>query len=531
MMLHLDEEKKPLLLGILLDVSNSMQESWKNNDGRSLPRIQVIQKTVHDHLRHLHNGSTEDGDSPQTDLFALGFGFREVIPHVGIDGSSLQTTVLRNDMICDLLALAELVPNQQKLDTFHAELNEKWKRCAGSVFEKATIKEDVFEQTRAFIQINMHFTAQAKIRSARFQKKIWPLWMQVYGRETYKQRKERIEATAKTSAQRFVETLKSKVDNEFQKSRAAYILIIQNAMQKFVSSFVETTLQSMVLGFSIPEIVDTLDEKEALSLAAHIYDQLEHAISLSMKLAVAGYQQLLFHRVRSISAKLDKQEIDGLSKTFVKKYFWDGLYPLVQEEIRAMFSREFHKQLRGSLYHWVELAAAREICRPLHHIASLLPDTVDEELYSNRVMFGTTPFRKALDLAGARMIDPRYSHHQKALLVISDGAFNEDSSIMVVADMLKKRGVSIISAMIHPQNFLQKLFPRGSEHWPEGARKMLAIASEVPETHKKSEKSILEQIQAPGKFFYHINNPAILDEFLNTFFVLEDASANPPLVQ
>jgi hypothetical protein len=116
------------------------------------------------------------------------------------------------------------------------------------------------------------------------------------------------------------------------------------------------------------------------------------------------------------------------------------------------------------------------------------------------------------------MIDPRYSHHQKALLVISDGAFNEDSSIMVVADMLKKRGVSIISAMIHPQNLLQKLFPRGSEHWPEGAKTMLTIASDTPEAHKKNGDSVLEQIQALGKFFYHINNPAILDELLNTFF-------------
>jgi len=191
-----------------------------------------------------------------------------------------------------------------------------------------------------------------------------------------------------------------------------------------------------------------------------------------------------------------------------------------------MFTREFHEQLRGSLYHWVELATAREICRPLYQIPSLLPNTVDEELYSERIMFGATPFRKALDLAGARMIDPRYSHHQKVLLVISDGVFNEESSIMVVAEMLKRRGVSIISAMIHPQNFLQKMFPRGREHWPEGAWKMFAIASEIPEGHKKGENPVLKQIQAPGTLFYHINNSEILDELLDTIFVLDNASEN-----
>ena len=297
-------------------------------------------------------------------------------------------------------------------------------------------------------------------------------------------------------------------------------------MQQFVESFVAATLQAMVLGFPTEDIVDTLDEKEANTLALQIYHQLEHAIGFSMKMAIWGNQQMLFGKIQRISAKIDKQEIKELSEKFVKKYFWDGLYPLIQEEIREMFTREFREQIRGSLYHWIELAAAREICRPLHQISSLLPDTVDEELYSDRVMFGTTPFRKALDLAGARMIDPRYSYHQKVLLVISDGVFSEDSSIMVVAEILKRRGVTIISAMIHPQNFLQKMFPRGREHWPEGARKMLAIASEIPAGHKKREKSVLEQIQAPGTFFYHINNSEILDELLDTIFILDNASEN-----
>jgi hypothetical protein len=520
-------EGKPLLLGILLDVSASMRESWKNRDGRSLPRIQVVQKTLHDRLQYFQAQNTDDEKGPQADLFALGFGFRNVIPHVGIGGSSLQTTVLRNDVICDLLALAELVPNQAKLDAFQATLDTKWKQCAGSVFENATIKEDVFEETRDFIQTNMYFTAQARLRPAKYQAGIWPLWLRIYGRVSHEQRKQRIETTSKTGAQRFVENLKSKVDDEFQKSRATYILIIRETLQKFVKSFVETTLQSIVLGFPIPEIVETLNEKEANALALDIYRQLESTIGFPMKISIKANQELLFDKVRRLHAKLDKQEIKELSERFVKKYFWDGLYPLIQKEIREMFEREFQEQLRGSLYRWVELAAAREISRPLHQISSLLPDTVDEELYSERVMFGSTPFRKALDLAGARMIDPRYAHHQKVLLVISDGVFDEDSSIMVVAEMLKKRGVRIISGMIHPQNFLQKMFPCGIDHWPEGARKMLAIASDIPEKQTKDKKSVLEKIQAPQKFFYHINSSQVLEELINTLFVEEGLIANP----
>lgn len=517
----------PLLFGILLDVSGSMKESWKNNAGRSLPRIQVVQKAIHDKLQYLQGHNPDNEQGPQTDLFALGFGFREVTPHVGTGGSSLQTTVQRDDVICDLLALAELVPTQAKLDNFQAALNAKWKQCAGSVFEKVTIKEDLFEKTRDFIQTNLHYTALAKLRPAPFQAELWPLWLRIYGDVTHKQQEERIVTTAVTRAQRFVENLKSKVDEEFQKSRTIYILIIQQTMQKFVKSFVETTLQSMVLGFPISEIVETLNEKEANALASDIYQKLHHSIGFPMKAAIGASQKLLFGKVFFSSATLDKQEVKELSENFVKKYFWDGLYPLIQEEIRGMFTREFQEQLRGSLYHWIELAAAREISRPLQQVSSLLPDTIDEELYSDRVMFGSTPFRKALDLAGARMIDPRYRDHHKVLLVISDGVFDEDSSIMVVAEMLKKRGVRIISGMIYPQNFIQKMFPRGTEHWPKGAQKMLSIASDMLEVPKKGKKSILEKIQAPTKFFYHINNSQILEELLDTIFVAYESPPKP----
>lgn len=519
-------EGKPLLLGILLDVSASMRENWKNRDGRSLPRIQVIQKILYDKLQYSQEQNTDDKKGSQTDLFALGFGFRNVTPHVGIGGSSLQTTVLRDDVICDLLALAELVPNQTKLDKFQAALDTKWKQCAGSVFENATIKEDIFERTRDFIRTNVYFTALAKLHPARYQAKVWPLWLRIYGEVNHNQKEQGILTTSKTRAQRFVENLKTKINEEFQKSRAAYLLIIQKNMQKFVKSFVETTLQAMVLGFPIPEIVETLNEEEANKLALQIYRQLEDTIGWSMKASIALNQRLLFRKIHHTPVQFDKEEVKELSEKFVKKYFWDGLYPLIQEEIREMLTREFQEQLRGSLYRWIELAAAREISRPLHQVSSLLPDTVDEELYSDRVMFGSTPFRKALDLAGARMIDPRYKHHHKVLLVISDGVFNEDSSIMVVAEMLKRKRVQIISGMIHPQNFLQKMFPRGREHWPSGAQKMHEIASDIPETQKEEKKPILEKIQSSPKFFYHINSSEILEELLNTLFTDQKSSSN-----
>jgi hypothetical protein len=147
-----------------------------------------------------------------------------------------------------------------------------------------------------------------------------------------------------------------------------------------------------------------------------------------------------------------------LTERYIKKQGWeDYLKPLIEQTVYNMFSRQFERQAQKSFSHWLRLAAAHEVVRPFTALSSLLPNVFEEYLYSDEVMFGTTAFRQALDRAAMRFLDERYKEHQKILLIISDGIFREDQGVMISANLLKKRGVTIISCLIHERDVLKEL--------------------------------------------------------------------------
>ncbi len=45
------EKASRTLLGVLVDVSHSMSNSWHNKDGKKLPRIEVVKETLNRKLK------------------------------------------------------------------------------------------------------------------------------------------------------------------------------------------------------------------------------------------------------------------------------------------------------------------------------------------------------------------------------------------------------------------------------------------------------------------------------------------------
>ena len=78
-------------------------------------------------------------------------------------------------------------------------------------------------------------------------------------------------------------------------------------------------------------------------------------------------------------------------------------------------------------------------------------------MYSDEVMFGSTPFKEALDKAAIRFIDKKYAQHEKLFVVISDGNFGEENAFIVSINLLKRRGVTILSCLISEKNILSHL--------------------------------------------------------------------------
>ena len=116
--------RKPLLIGIILDVSSSMRRNWRNEEDEEMPRIEVIRDALNKEIGRqsfLHSSSRKKA----TDVFCLGMGFKKTEYLVGVNLQDDQEKVLKGeprktsrvDIVCDLLALSELIPTKEKLNS------------------------------------------------------------------------------------------------------------------------------------------------------------------------------------------------------------------------------------------------------------------------------------------------------------------------------------------------------------------------------------------------------------------------------
>lgn len=535
------QSASPVLLGVIIDVSASMRNSWRNQDGKQLPRIEVIRDVLNRTLQEEQRRQMQRDGLNQIDVFCLGCGFR--YPNYILHGDIMMVEQDRPlehkeradvvDLICDLLALGEILPTKKKLADFKERLNHKWQQCTHDICDQATIIENIFAQLQDYVQSALHDSAMRKHQNSllyqlAYQKRVQRFHWFARLLATWIQNKEtRIKTISEKAAQQYTGAVFTKANNDFRANQAKYVDLIVRHLDRFVEDYVAEALQALTLGFSPSEIVETLDEKRTLALAKRIYDDLAQEIRRHIKL-ISLYQQELSLARRTISARLDMKQVKLLTERFIQKQSWeDYLKPLIEQTVHDMFTQQFERQAQKSFSHWLRLAAACEVVRPLTTLSSLLPNIFEEQLYSDEVMFGTAVFRQALDRAAMRFMDERYKDHQKILLIISDGVFREEQEVMLSANLLKKRGVTIISGLIHERDVLTQLVKPSSKEWPvgkawpTGAKRMLEIASEAPEQkalHREAGEKHLARALTGEKLCYQINRSQLLNDLIENVF-------------
>lgn len=529
------QESSRVLLGVIIDVSDSMRESWHNKDGKRLPRIEVIRDTLNRKIKEEQKRSRTQKDALEgIDIFCLGFGFRYSM-YIGQSITTIEQSLSQEkntkieliDLICDLIALSEILPNREKLADFKERLNQKWQQCTEHILDQSVIVEDVFAQLVEYVQAGLYDSAMQKhhhslLYTLSHQKNIRKLRGLHRLLDTHcKNIEEHITTTSQIASAQYADEIFRKTNSDFTNNKAKYTTLIQQHLEKFVQSYTASTLQAFALGFTAAEIVDDLDEKLALSIAEQIYRELDAEVKRSIELALAIHIQKLLLARQSISAKLDMKEVKRLTKRFIQKYGWDILKPHIETTVYNMFAQHFESQAKKSFSNWIRLASAREVTRPLTALSNILPNVIEEHIYSDKVMFGTTPFRQALDRAALRFVDESHKNHNKVLIIISDGEFREETEVMVSANLLKRRGVTIISCLVHDKNLLSQFTKRSPQNWPSGAKRMLEIASDVPENSNEEDnldKRHLAHALTRKKLCYQINHSDILGDVIKNVF-------------
>lgn len=524
-------EPPPVLIGVLVDVSNSMRRNWRKKGGKKLPRIEVIREALNKRIKEeqrLHQSQKLDSDD--VEIFCLGMGFKAPMHTQDVDLSFEQEHSLgagakehiQVDLTCDLLALGEILPSKERLAEFKTKLNQRWVQYTHDILEKSVITENVYAHLVEYVQAALYQSAMKRLHqslSYRLHRRFIRLFS--FLAEAIKEREEKIATLSKMAAAEYVAEIFKKTRQDCYSNQSKYVSIIQKNLKDYVQSYIYLALRALTLGFEVSELVNDLDIIRITTLAKQIYAELDAEVRTHIRLALGYHQQKLFLQGRRIAASFDKKELRRLTERFIQKTDWDILKPLIEKTVYTMFADQFKIQAQNSFPYWVRLASTREIIRPLSQLSHILPEVVEEHVYSEEVMFGTTPFSQALDRAAVRFIDKSHKEKRKVLIIISDGEFENASSVMVSVDLLKRRGVAIISCLVANENLFSGLAKRSKESWSTGAKLMVEIASEVSDLQEKkkfwrSEHPFPTLIDK--KLCFQINHSYLLDDVIAYIF-------------
>ena len=304
-------------------MSGSMSNNWKNNNGKRIPRIEVLRNVLNNKIKETkHKIAEKNKNYKNIEIFCLGLGFRyplyiEKNIRTCEDDQPLkkQEKIEVIDLICDLVALCEILPTKEMLLEFKENLNYKWQKCTEDIFSQATIVEDVFGQLFEYIQTRLYESAIQKYRQSLRYK--WARRCGWNDRITDKEAK--INTVSQNAAIQYTDEMFKQVSNDFASNQSNYVALIERHLEKFVEFYVASTLQALTLGFTVTEIVDDLDEKIALSLATQIYAELDKEVKRHIEFTISIHMQKLRMARQSISAILDMKKIKEFTETLRAK--------------------------------------------------------------------------------------------------------------------------------------------------------------------------------------------------------------------
>ncbi len=529
---------KPLLLGIVMDISASMKDSWNNQKHRNRPRFDVVREALNkeiQRIRDLH--ALHPRNTHEIDMFCLGLGFRIPLQSLGEDFIGVydplnhaQKQPEHIEIVCDVLALSEITPTSHEISTIESRLNALWRSHSKTILEEAAIPDDVYERLQKYIRETLftqgntaldgsvlgrmyrRLTKQEIVKKNRLQRAI---------EQRFQGKKAYIETTSYAESHRYFNVMMDAAQAIFRQHQTHYVEYITKELKQFVAEQTEETLNYVSLGIDLVAALEHFNEAKAHSLAVIIYHYLETHVQEKIRWQWGQQAGRLWWVRWRLRAKIDFAQVKELTEHCIRKRTWELLEPLVRSIVHDLFDIQFRTQSKLMIPVWLELAAAREVIKPLNDIVQMFPDLYEDDLYSSTYIFGNTPMKQALERAALRFLDPTYQTSMKVMIIVTDGLFPSKHAQRITAH-LKKQGVKIIGCYIHDQDVASTLARAPSKNWPDGAKLLLELSSEITQTDEFEQR--FRQIVTPSslgqRLFFQINHSEVFEKLLR--LVLDD---------
>ncbi|MCB0037412.1 MAG: hypothetical protein KDE51_25445, partial [Anaerolineales bacterium] len=323
----------------------------------------------------------------------------------------------------------------------------------------------------------------------------------------------KIAETSSNASHRYVQDILKESQKLFDQEKTEYENFIRDTVTGFVSNLVNVLILLLTLGFPAKNVIDYFDEEQIFELATKIYSHLEDEVKRNISMAWTLHKGSLLVSSKFVWASLNTKQIKLLAEKCIHKFSWDIIEDFVRDLIVKIFTSKFEEKAKEQIPDWLGLASSREVFRTVKQVVNILPDSIDNQLYSDEFMFGTTPISHALNLAALRFQDRSRKKRKKILIIISDGNFDTTFPLHVSL-LLKQVGVIIICCQLVSKDIMTTLLKKMPSRWPEGAKKMFEIAARVDPNDELfqeiADRSF--EIEDGIKLFYQINQSDLLED-------------------
>ena len=554
------DSRTPVLIGIILDVSNSMQKNWKYRGRKKLPRFDMIREVINEQFWKI--SSMPIAQQKPIEVFCLGMGFQKSVSFMKVNLNDNEETtevdekpltINQTNLVCDLLALSEIIPTITELEFLEKSLNDKWNAYAKKILAETRqgLDVDTYGRLTSFIKNGLHESAYDRLhQSVKYRlyqwlqnssiRQRWSIFEQLFNQlSEYADKWEaRIESSCAAEAEKFFYRIQSQAELLFEENEAKYTQTISDRLHDFATTQIQIILELLTVGHTSERVLNYFDEARAFSIAKEIYDHLNREIENKIRgpliRSLGGFLKDMRFELR---ASLNHKELKQLTAQCIQKYAWEILEPFVQQTVFNLVQECFKQQARKMFLYWVNIASSREVIQPIQEIKGILPEVANEDILRSHYMFGTTPINEALNLASMRLLNLKYRNYKKVLIVVSDGEFEINGStqslitpIDTLASLLKQSDVTIVSLYVTNRNIVSKLVAQISARWPDGAKTMFEISSEISKDKEFTDWFQKQNYSLPdkSKLFIQINEAELLQEMFDGIFHGQEFATQKP---
>jgi len=504
-----------VLLGIIVDASSSMRKNWGDGFLIKQSKIEAIKNALNEEIKGL-NKIYSKKKNKEIEVFCLGIGFKLSLNLVSVDTSdgeeieSKKSSTELVGIICDILALSELVPSKDKLDKIKLAIQEYWNVHTSKLLSEIEIDNEKHLKLAQYIEnslthsyrnsLHNYFDRQTSIVFKTLGKFLnfigLPLAEVV------------IRKRAKHLGQKYATEVHKTATSIFSKFSVKYQRLIETKITNFAEIQINYMLERNSLGFSIETILNNFDRQTLELLSEDIINAIKQDINREFKNIWKEYRlDFLIQKFKFLSS-LSLKEVEKQTEETIKNAGWKELKPFMEKVVFDIFAKTFEKIVELKLNWWIQMATQKEVIRPIRDLSNLLPDTSEKSIYSDKYMFGSTPMLKAVNLAILRFNDRRFKDYTKIFLIISDGDYKYADEVERGVNLLKNEKAIVICGLVtdtYDLNIRKQARSRSKEN-NENLINLSSAFSDVPDLSKFIDKDNIDAI-VPEKLCIKINEP------------------------